>query len=114
MTITLFHGLLGFAAALLLCFGAVSLADVFWEWLSDRFTVAWSPLRVHRRWDRPGAMALTDDGREVAILHLVRDKDAGDMACIQSYDEDEQELWPPEWVSPASLSPPPAHAEEAA
>jgi hypothetical protein len=113
MNITLLHGVTGNLVALLGCFGVIALADLAWDWAGDRFTVTWGPVRVYRRWDRPGQMVLADDGREVAILCLVRDKDAGDMAVIRSYDEDEDELWPPEWVSLATLSPLPARVKEA-
>jgi hypothetical protein len=114
MSITLFHGWAGLAVALLGCFGLLALADEAREWLRGQFVVSWSPLRVHRRWDRPGVMALVGDGREVTIRWLARDKDAGDMVSVQAYGEDGQELWPPEWVSLTCLSPVPAHVAEEA
>lgn len=108
MTITLFHGTLGFLAAALLAIGAVTILTAAENWLRDRLTLDLNPLwhviprrfAMHLRWDRPFAMVRLGDGREGCLLYLLEHDDApGPIALVQPYDEDNDvNQQCPEWM----------------
>ena len=101
-TITLFHGPAGWAFAILALIGAAGILTAIEDWLSDRFT-----LRLRRRWDRPGAPVVLDDGRTGYIVSIhVDDAAEGRMYVVLPADESA-----PEWVPACRVSPAPAVAE---
>jgi hypothetical protein len=114
MNIT-FHGLTGVLAAFLACAGVATVACGIWDSLAARFRADLRHLRVHRRWDRPGAHVTFGGGRRGIVSDVVSDKNAGGMAIICPYDGDGQEM-PAEWVSLGDLAPlpHPAVTEDAA
>ena len=132
ITVTLFESRLGALVGYLALFGAASIMSGIEAWLRRRFTLDLNPLalftysrpgllwrdfslcvprrfRVHRRWDRSGAIVVMDDGREATVL-LVADSDdapgAGAMALVQPYEEYSEDDYPvpPVWIGHDRLS----------
>jgi hypothetical protein len=117
MTITLFHGTLGFLAVALLAIGAATVLTAIENWLRKRFTLDLHPLwhiipgrlKVHLRWDRPGATVRFGDGREGCVFGVFdMDDSPCPIALVQRYDEDNDvSQQRPEWMELDALTAPP-------
>jgi hypothetical protein len=103
MTVTL-HGPLGLIVAFLACAGASTILCGIWDWLADRFRADLRHVRIHRRWDRPGAHVTFQGGRRAIVSEVFFDRLAGGMAIVCPY-HDEGDCFQPEWVSLGDLSP---------
>jgi hypothetical protein len=114
MNITI-HGISGLAAAFLACIGMGTVASGIWDWLAGRFRADVRHLRVHRRWDRPGAYVTFQGGRRARVCEVFFDSEAGGMAIVQPC-HGPDEFFQPEWVSLGDLHPLGRHipAEDAA
>lgn len=80
------------------------------SWLADRYTILWAPLRIRRRFPRPGALAVLPGGRPAKILRLYRDDDSAVIMAVvqpQYRDDDPDDLdLTPRWVPVSRLSDP--------
>lgn len=112
MNITI-HGIAGLIVAFLACGGAGTIGGGIWDWLAGRFRADLRHLRVHRRWDRPGAHVTFQGGRRARVSEVFFDSEAGGMAIVQPY-HDEGGFFQPEWVRLGDLAPlrVPASAED--
>jgi hypothetical protein len=109
--IVTFHGTTGWVFAVLAFLGAGGLVSGPLEWVDDRFS--FRRFRVQRRWPRAGARLPLADGRIAYVMYVIRDGDAGDIACLQAYDSPEDDNWhQPEWVPVSELSPLPTAAAQ--
>jgi len=99
----------GLILALLACGGIADVICGIGEWLADRFRADLRHLRIHRRWDRPGAHVTFEGGRRAVVSEVFFDKDAGGMAIVQPY-HDAGEYFQPEWVPLGALAPLPRSA----
>jgi uncharacterized protein YigA (DUF484 family) len=99
----------GLTLALLACAGLADIVSSIAAGLAKRFRVDVRHLRVHRRWDRPGAHVTFQGGRRAVVSEVIFDTDAGGIVIIQPYHE-EGEFFQPEWVSLGDLSPLPCSA----
>lgn len=102
MTVTLFHGYLGWAAGFLAILGAATIIEAWWSWLTERYTRG-CPGLLTRRWDAPGARVTLPDGRGGWVLEVHYGGSAGDMATVRTYDGDEREC--AQWVPVRQLEP---------
>jgi hypothetical protein len=98
------HGITGLIVAFLGCAGIASFGCGVWDWLADRFRADLRHLRVHRRWDRPGAHVTFQGGRCGIVSEVYLDSAAGGMAIVRPYDGDGH-LFQAEWVRLGDLSP---------
>ena len=140
ITVSLFHGDAGWIVGALALWGGIRIVTAVQDWVTDRYAfdfnwlrVAIGPsgrkigsgwfgwdlwigvprrLKVHRRWDRPGAMVGLGDGREGAVLWTAIDLDAGGIAIVQPYVDELQQQ--PEWVPLERLSPLPRYVTASA
>lgn len=103
MTITI-HGTIGLIVAFLACAGVATIGCGIWDWLADRLRADVRHLRLHRRWDRPGAHVTFQGGRRAIVSEVFTDRQAGGMAIVHPYHGDGQ-LFQPEWVRLGDLSP---------
>ena len=131
MNITL-YGLAGWALVVLAVIGATRTLGAVCDWLAGRFHLdlnlrkfrtagvrafgkgeaTWDlwigiprTFKVHRRWDRPGALVDMGGGRQGYILAVHTDPDTdGAMAVIQPAADDEY-TGEPEWVPLAAVAP---------
>lgn len=103
MTVTLFHGELGWACGLGII-AAISGAFTGWRgsWLAQRVTFGY-PHLVVRRWDRPGARVRLPDGRTGYVRLVCRDRRAGDMVSVRTRDAGAHQR--AEWVPAHRLIP---------
>jgi hypothetical protein len=141
VTVTLFHGNAGWFIGILAAWGAIKVCAAAQDWLAARFAIDFNWLRVaigpsgrkigsgwfgwdlwigvprclkiHRRWDRPGAMVNLAGGQLATVLWVTIDPDAGGMAIVQPYDCSTEQAQQPEWVPLGSLSPLPSRATDA-
>lgn len=102
ITVTLFHGGLGWAAGILAIAGAGTIFDSFLSWLTERYSFVF-PFILARRWDRPGARVRLPDGRAGWVIEVHEGGDAGDMATVRTCDAGEREQ--SEWVPAHHLEP---------
>jgi hypothetical protein len=111
------HGTPGLIVFLAILGGATILTGAQ-NWLAERITIDLRPLwhviprrfKIRMRWDRPGALVDTDDGRLGAILYVLEHDDAPcPVALVQLYGDGDEAGFPhSEWFITASLSPAPS------
>jgi hypothetical protein len=109
MTVTLFHGLMGWAIGTLAIFGGAVILTSAQNWLYERVEVSLRHAAIRVRWDRPGALVDMGDGRQGAIMNVFyRDGGCGAprMALIQPYEDECQR--PCEWIPLDHVTPLPA------
>lgn len=102
MTVTLFHGTAGWAAALLAAVAIVRAASLAEGWLGDRFEMTGLSL-PRLRWDRKGTRVRTPFGDDGRITYVIDDDEAGSVAIVCVLGEDgERHL---NWFAVSSLTP---------
>jgi hypothetical protein len=101
----------GLMLGLLAWIGLAAVLGGIASWLAERFRADVRHLRVHRRWDRPGAHVTFQGGRRARVCEVFFDSEAGGMAIVQPY-HGEDDLFQPEWVPLGDLSPLPDWARE--
>lgn len=102
MTVTLFHGYLGWAAGLLLILGFAAAWEFIEGLVTERYTVGF-PRLLTRRWDCPRARVTLPDGRCGRVIDVHCGGGAGDMVTVRTYDDAGREH--SEWVPARHLAP---------
>lgn len=103
ITVTLFHGLSGWVAAILGCGAITAALSDFYDWLDARWAVQLWPLRIVRASFAPGWVVTLPDGRRASVIWDAEHDDAPcDMLLVQPESDDPAERVP-EWAAADSL-----------